>query len=128
MHNRIREIRCSPRVSLSQEAFGERIGVTGAAISRIEAGKRNLTDRMIKTICLEFDVSEKWLRTGDGEMFDDVPVDEDFLRAVAQIQVSDDKVIKSILLAYWELGDAEKNAIKKLVDNFWEKYKKNAGQ
>ena len=128
MHNRIREIRCSPRVSLSQEAFGERIGVTGAAISRIEAGKRNLTDRMIKTICLEFDVSEKWLRTGDGEMFDDVPVDEDFLRAVAQIQVSDDKVIKSILLAYWELGDTEKGAIKKLVDNFWEKYKKSAGQ
>lgn len=126
MKDRIKAIRKSQ--NLTQADFASRLGIKGNTVACYETGSRIPSDAIIKAICREFDVSEKWLRTGDGEMFDSIPVDEDFLRAVAQIQVSDDKVIKSILLAYWELGDTEKNAIKKLVDNFWEKYKKNAGQ
>lgn len=54
---------------MTLDAFGEKLGVTKAAISRIENGDRALTDQMIKSICREFHVSEPWLRSGDGEMF-----------------------------------------------------------
>ena len=64
---RIRDLRTS--LGLSLEAFGEKLGVTRAAMSNIERGQRNLTDQMAKSICREFNVSERWLRTGEGEMF-----------------------------------------------------------
>lgn len=64
---RIKEVRKS--LGLTLEKFGEKIGVTKVAISNLENGHRNLTEQMTKSICREFNVSEEWLRTGDGEMF-----------------------------------------------------------
>lgn len=66
MKDRIKEIRKVRK--LSQEKFGERLGVTKAAISRMELGTYNTTDTMIKLICTEFHIDEHWLRTGEGDM------------------------------------------------------------
>lgn len=54
---------------LTLEGFGERLGVTKTAISRIEKGERSLTEQMLKAICREFNVNEEWLRTEEGDMF-----------------------------------------------------------
>ena len=51
-------------LDLTQEQFGNRLGVTRAAISRLESGGRNITEQMIMSICREFNVNEEWLRTG----------------------------------------------------------------
>lgn len=56
-------------LQLTQAEMGSRLGVTRAAISRIESGDRNLTERMIVDIIRNFNVSDHWIRTGDGEMF-----------------------------------------------------------
>ena len=72
MNNRIKQIRKDERVNLSQEAFGKKIGLTGAAISLIESGDRGITDQVILSICRAFGVNEDWLRTGNGEPFRDV--------------------------------------------------------
>lgn len=69
MNARIKEVRTHPSVNLSQDAFGKRIGLSGAAISRLESGDRNMTESNIISICREFNVSESWLRFGEGEMF-----------------------------------------------------------
>lgn len=69
MESRFKQIRQHRSLNLSQEAFGKRLGVTGAAISRIENGSREPSDQIILAVCREFDVNETWLRTGDGEMF-----------------------------------------------------------
>ena len=65
MHDRIRELRNS--LKLSQVEFGKQLGVSGAAISRIEKGERGLTEQMIKSICREFHVRREWLLGGQGE-------------------------------------------------------------
>ena len=49
MNERIKEIRKS--VGLSQKEFGERIGVSDTAISKIEHGERNPSKQTIKLIC-----------------------------------------------------------------------------
>lgn len=67
MNTRIAELR--KVLKLSQEEFGSRLGVTAAAISRIEHGNRNITEQIILSICREFNVEEEWLRTGEGDMF-----------------------------------------------------------
>ena len=49
--------------------------VTGASVSLLESGRNNPSDQTISLMCREFNISETWLRTGEGEM--EVPVAED---------------------------------------------------
>ena len=74
------------------------------------------SDRTIADICREFNVSEVWLRTGEGEMHIELPEDAEFDLIMTEIQESDDDLIKSILKAYWELPDAKKAAVRDWLD------------
>lgn len=56
--------------NLSMEDFGSVIGMGKSAVSRIENGVNGTTDQTIRSICREFGVNEHWLRTGEGEMFE----------------------------------------------------------
>ena len=67
MKDRIKQVRKSE--NLTQTLFGEKIGVKGNTITNYETGLRTPTDAVIKSICREFNVNEKWLRTGNGDMF-----------------------------------------------------------
>ena len=60
---------------ISQEEFGELLGVSRSVIANIEYGRVEPSPVMIRAICLQFDVNETWLRTGEGEMF--LPKDPD---------------------------------------------------
>ena len=66
MNEIIKELRNA--LGLTLDKFGEKIGVKKAAVSRWENGD-NIAERMILSICREFNVSEEWLRNGNGEMF-----------------------------------------------------------
>ena len=92
---------------LSQEAFGKRIGVTGAAISRIESGDRSVTDQIIKSICHEFDVSEHWLRTGEGEMNVPRTRDEEIADFVADVMAAEPDDIRVRMIAVMSRLTAE---------------------
>lgn len=67
MQNRIQEIR--KVLKISQGTFGAKIGLSQRAISGIENGLANLTDRNFDAICDAFNVNPEWLRHGVGEMF-----------------------------------------------------------
>lgn len=49
--------------------FASRINVDQSYISQLTSGKKTPSDRTVADICREFNVSESWLRTGEGEMF-----------------------------------------------------------
>lgn len=68
MNERIKELRIALR--LTQEDFGKVIGVQRAAVNKWEKGINGVADSMILSICREFGVNEQWLRTGEGEMFE----------------------------------------------------------
>ena len=68
MHERIKKLRKT--LDLTQKEFGERIGVKPNTIATYEIGRNVPIDAVISLICREFGVSEEWLRTGEGEMFD----------------------------------------------------------
>ena len=69
MNKRIREIReCK---NLSQTKFAEMLGMTRSMISNMELGLVDVPDYRIKAICKTYNVNEQWLRTGEGEMFND---------------------------------------------------------
>lgn len=91
MKERIKLVRLHPSIDLSQDAFGKRLGITAAGVSRIESGTRNPSEQIILAICRTFNVREEWLRTGEGEMFAaqetlalDDPTLDDLDRAILQ--------------------------------------------
>jgi len=71
LNNRIKELRKT--IGLSQEAFGEKVGITKTSVSRLEKGERNPSEQTIKSICREYNVDYFWLTEGIGEMFTDLP-------------------------------------------------------
>lgn len=68
---RIEELRNS--LNLSQNKFGETLGVTRSAVCSWENGRREITEQMILSICREFNVNRAWLVEGVGEMFTNMP-------------------------------------------------------
>lgn len=76
---RIKKVRRD--VDLTQQIFADRIGIKQNSVALIESGKRNTSDQVLLAICREFHVNEKWLRTGEGEMF--APAVTDELEALA---------------------------------------------
>ena len=67
MNERLVILRSS--LCMTTRDFAQRVNLTGGAITNMEKGKRNITDRTIRDICKEFNVNEEWLRLGTGDMF-----------------------------------------------------------
>ena len=74
MKDRIKELRKS--LGLTQQEFGDRLGVKRNTIASYETGVNTPIDSIFMSICREFSVNESWLRTGEGEMFSSSLYDE----------------------------------------------------
>lgn len=122
MNTRIKLVR--KNAGLTLEKFGERIGITASSCSTMENGKSNPSDQTIRSICREFNVSEYWLRTGEGEMYNAVDEDEEISNIMTAISANDPVMVR-ILKAYWHLTPDERRAFQLFVDNVVEEYKKN---
>lgn len=110
MNERVKELR--QVLGLSGEKFGNAIGVKRSAISDIETGRNSLSEQMIKSICLAYNVSEIWLRTGEGSMFNRTK--ETFLSEMQkQYSLSDFQV--EIVKSYLELSDRDRESIDKFI-------------
>lgn len=57
------------KLGLTLEAFGERVGLNKSSLSMVERGINAVSNQTRRSICREFNVSESWLRTGEGDMF-----------------------------------------------------------
>ena len=64
---RVRKIRLQK--GISQEQFGELIGIKKAAVSKIENGDNSLSRRNLISIYKQYNINEEWLLYGKGEMF-----------------------------------------------------------
>lgn len=62
---------------LTKSAFAKKINVSQPFVTQLTSGDSSPSDRTISDICREFDVSETWLRTGQGEMFLPITRDEE---------------------------------------------------
>ena len=112
---------CIKDAGIKKAEFARLLNLSQAFISELCSGKNNPSDRTIADICREFNISELWLRTGEGEPHIQRDEDEEFLEVMEQIHMSDDELIKRIIKAYWFMEDNEKAAIRKLIDGFTKK-------
>lgn len=122
MKNRIREFRRS--LGLSQTDFAERLGMTRSIVSNMELGLVEIPDYRIKSMIKEFDVSETWLRTGQGKMFDVEPDPDRGVLDQIQKEYKDNPVLRALLESYVKLSDAQRKAFDDYVTDFVDNYKK----
>lgn len=116
MNERLKDLRKT--LNLSQDAFGERIGMSGGAISLLEKGKRNVTEQVVKSICREYSVDYMWLTTGDGEMF--MESDDDFMEKIDRIMAGENDARKNMIKTLLNASDADIEALDNLIDYYIE--------
>lgn len=109
---------CISDCGLTKTAFAEKLNVSQPFISKLASGASIPSDRTIADICREFNISEGWLRTGNGEPHIKRDEDEEFIKICEEINLSDDDLVKRIIRAYWALEESEKAVVRKLIDSF----------
>lgn len=123
MKDRIREVR--EHFGLSMEKFGSRIGIGKASISLLESGKNNPSIQTIALICREFGVNETWLRTGEGEMFEQTRASV-LDRLSTEYDLSREQ--RSVIEAFLDLDPQERDVILKYVHNVFDRSAESAAQ
>ena len=119
---RVKELR--KQVNLTQQAFADRLNLKRNTVGSYEVNVVEPSDRTISDICREFNVNETWLRTGEGEMFNQITRSEKitaFLTDITADEGDDFKRRFVEMLAELEPEDW------KLVERMAEKLQKKEG-
>lgn len=118
--NRIKELR--KLLGMTQEEFGQRIGVTRGSISHYESDKHNAEpiDRIIYTISAQFGVNPDWLKGGDPPIYLQPEVPELLLHQL-QERYNLSSLDIEIIEAYITLSEDDRKGIRNFVKNILSK-------
>lgn len=126
MNERIKTVRNT--IGLTQTEFGSRIGVKGNTVTGYETGIRNPSDAVIFSICREFNIREEWLRTGQGEMLKENPLNneagyyiEELLEDYEDNPFYD--MVINMVKTYSELDEKSKKVIRDCAKKFQDNIK-----
>ena len=115
MKERIRILRKS--LKMTQKEFANSIGLkSSSAIGNIELGLIELSQRNIDLICKKHNVNELWLKYGEGTMFNEISLDDEFDLLVGSLYAENDKFKKNIIRAMLKLDDEDWVVIKKFTE------------
>ena len=110
-NQRLKQLRLA--LHLSQENLGTALGITRSGVSSIESGSRKLSEKHIKLLLAAYpNINENWLRTGEGNMFQDN--DKSILGELTTKFHLDNLDIK-ILEAYLKLPSQQRAVIKHFI-------------
>ncbi len=112
MNERIKELR--KELGLTLEKFGEALGVQKSAVSKWERGENSVPEQMFKSICREFNVSENWLRTGEGEMYIPQTRNQEIVEFANRVMAEEDESFRKRLVT----------ALSKASPEFWNELEK----
>lgn len=90
-------------LKLTQTEFAKALSIGQQALSMIENGQRDLSEKNIKLICFSYKVSYDWLVNGIGDMFQSD--DSDAQAIVDLVMTGDNEFAKKILVKFAKLSD-----------------------
>lgn len=103
-NDRIKEVR--KVLGLTQEKFGEKVGMKKSSLSTVENGVNAVSNQLRTAVCREFHVREDWLRDGDGEMFEERTPDQAIVDFAADlVNVEDDAFKKRLISAFARMDE-----------------------
>lgn len=98
---------------MTQDEFGEKMGVSRDVVNNMERGRVNIGEDRIKLICSVFSVSDKWLRYEDGEIKIEDCKDNRYLSNVGKLQRADDETIMRWVNA---IAETDPKVLKKIEE------------
>ena len=127
MNERLKKLRKT--LDLTQQKFADRLGVKRNTVGQWECGINAITDQVVFSICREFDVNEEWLRTGEGEMFEQMTEQQKLLKYTGMLLKDKDSAIvnaiQSFIVTYEQLDDTSKATLEKIAQQFVDHLKKS---
>lgn len=102
-------------------AFGERVGIGGSSVMRIESGANNPSEQTIRAICSEFGIRRDWLETGDGEMYAPV-MEDDAIGIIGQRMLDDPEYTGRLVRAVAAMGEDSWRILVAKVHELFEAY------
>lgn len=126
MNERIKKLRKA--LDLTQQQFADKIKVKRNTVATYEMGRSEPSDSAISLICREFNVNENWLRTGEGEMFEQLTDQQKIMKYTAMLLKDKDSVmataIKNFIITYEQLDDTSKKVLEDVAIKYLENMKK----
>lgn len=110
LKDRLKYIRESEEVGVIQLA--EKLGVSRSTINRYENGDTIPPHSVIKKFCHIFNVSQEWLETGEGYIYD--YGDEDIYDLVENIISGNSKFARRVFSGLSKLSDEDWNCLEKI--------------
>lgn len=120
---RIKEVRKG--ADLTQREFAERIGAKQNTVAQYEIGRNVPIDPVINSICREFGVNEVWLRTGEGEPFQEETRQEQIMRFATQTVKGSDEFRKAFVSMLAKMDSEDWSALAKIFDKLADEIKKS---
>lgn len=127
MNERIKKLRKA--LDLTQQKFADKIGVKRNTVGQWEIGRNEVTDAIIFSICREFNVNETWLRTGEGEMFEELTEQQKLLKYTGLLLKDKDSAvanaIQTLIITYEQLDAPSKATLEKIALQYINNLKKS---
>lgn len=116
-------------LDITQQEFADRIGIKRNSYANYETGRNTPIDAIILSICREFGVNETWLRTGEGEMFEEITEQEKLMKYAGLLLKDKDSAvanaIQALIVTYEQLDDTSKSVLEKIALQYVENLKKS---
>ncbi len=114
MNERIKKLRKD--LKLTQQEFADALNIKRGAVANYEIGRNAPIDAVVSLICKTFNVNEEWLRSGAGDMFLELPEEDEEAAYVSELLEDSDndlyKLIKEIMHTYHDLTPKSKEVIR----------------
>lgn len=104
--------------------FAKRLKLSQAFVSQMCSGAAKPSDRTIQDICREFGCNEVWLRTGEGEPFQEEGRGALIMRFATQTAKGSDEFKKALVAMLAKLDPEDWEALGKIADKLLDEYKK----
>ncbi len=110
MNERIKKLR--KELGLTQQEFADKIGMKRNTVASYEINRNGPSNSVISLICKAFNVSETWLRTGEGEMF--LKTSDTVLGQLAK-ELGLDEFMQGVVSEYLKLNTEQRRAVHDFV-------------
>lgn len=109
-------------LDLTQQEFSKCINLSRSNLGNIETGRIDVTDRVLSDICQKFNVSEDWLRTGEGEVLRPMDREKEIADLAATLFKDEESSFRSRLIrALAKLDEDEWKVLEKIALEITEK-------
>ena len=114
MNERLKQLRKA--LGLTQQEFADKIGSKRNTIAKYETNTNVPSTAVLSLICRVFNVNEKWINSGEGEMFLPITRDDEIAKLSTDLFKEEDDSFKTrLILTLAKLDENEWAVLEKIA-------------